>query len=67
MSDFDAEVKADMARDKVAAGTESAHCALINFDNVVKMNPGLGNHPIFRMARGQLVDALHLLGREDAA
>lgn len=50
----------------IAAAAESAHCALFNFDNVVRMNPALGAHPIFRMARGQLLDALHLLGREEA-
>lgn len=53
-----------MTPEDIASATESAHCALINFDNVVKMNPALGNHPIFRMARGQLVDALLLLGRD---
>lgn len=53
-----------MTPEDIESTTETAHCALINFDNVVTMNPALGNHPIFRMARGQLVDALKLLRRD---
>lgn len=50
--------------EQVRDATEQAHCALCNFDNIVKVNPGLGMVPLFRMARQQLLDALKLLGRE---
>lgn len=58
------QLEKSMDDEKLESATESAHCALINFDNAAKMIPGLGNHPVFRMARGQLVDALKLLGRD---
>ena len=46
--------------------TETIRCAKINFENVVKMNPALGEHPIFKMAMEQLKNGLEKLEKEDS-
>lgn len=51
-------------KEEIQQGIEEAHCALLNFDNVTKLNPQLMQHPIYAMARRQLVGALKLLGRD---
>ncbi len=43
---------------------ELAEGAQINFENVVKMNPALGKHPIFAIAMEQLKEVIKLLAEQ---
>ena len=52
--------------DAAARALESARCAKVNFDNIVKLNPQLATHPYFRIAYHQLKEALEHLGGEEA-
>lgn len=44
---------------------EVAENAKINFENVVKMNPALGQHPIFTIAMEQLTEVIKMLKEQD--
>ena len=52
--------------DAAARALESARCAKVNFDNIVKLNPQLATHPYFRIAYHQLKEAIEHLGGEEA-
>ena len=54
-----AEVRVD-----VEAAVEAVHSALLNLDNLAKMNPSLRAHPFFIIVRMQLVEGVKLLGRD---
>lgn len=41
--------------------------AQINFQNVEKMNPGLKAHPIYRMAKEQLDNAIRVIDQSEGA
>ena len=43
---------------------ELIRCSQINFQNVEKMVPLIKDHPIFQMAKMQLVEGLKLLDEE---
>ena len=40
---------------------ELLHCAQINFDNLIKMNPQVASHPMYIIARTQLDEAVRQL------
>lgn len=44
---------------------EIAEGAKINFENVVKMNPHVGQHPLFVIAMDQLKTAIEMLEKQE--
>lgn len=44
---------------------EIAENAKINFDNTVKMNPHIGQHPLFAIAMEQLKEAIKMLEEKE--
>ncbi len=44
---------------------EILECARINFENVIKMNPGLKEHPIYQLAIEQLEIGINKVAQED--
>ncbi len=36
-------------------------CAQVNFDNLIELNPAIGKHPMYIMARRQLDDGVEEL------
>lgn len=44
---------------------EVAESAKINFENTVKMNPHIGQHPIFIIAMEQLKTVVEMLEKQD--
>ena len=46
--------------------TELLECAKINFENVERMNPGLGKHPVYILAKAQLDACVERLERIEA-
>lgn len=46
---------------KIAEALEQAQCAQINFDNLTSMNPAIQAHPMYKIARVQLDNAVQIL------
>jgi hypothetical protein len=47
------------------SGIEIVECAKINFENILSMNPHLGEHPFFKLAMSQLENGIAKLREED--
>jgi len=48
------------------SGIEILECAKINFENLVKMNPGIARHPMYMIAMEQLENGIKLIENEDS-